>query len=85
MLSSAKIYLTLVKDLIIAANTQRSDFHIMELMNHGRPVSLHAVTRGGDMSATALGPTAADDGDAPAWAWSSNTTRVSCCCRSTGC
>ena len=48
VLSSAKTYLTLVKDPIIAANTQRSDFHIMELMNHGRPVSLYVVTRGGD-------------------------------------
>ncbi|MDT7953489.1 MAG: type IV secretory system conjugative DNA transfer family protein [Acetobacteraceae bacterium] len=48
VLSSAKTYLTLVKDPIIAANTKRSDFRIMDLMNHDRPVSLYVVTRGGD-------------------------------------
>ena len=48
VLSSAKTYLTLVKDPIIAANTKRSDFRIMDLMNHERPVSLYVVTRGGD-------------------------------------
>lgn len=48
VLSSAKTYLTLVKDPIIAANTRRSDFRIMDLMNHERPVSLYVVTRGGD-------------------------------------
>jgi type IV secretion system protein VirD4 len=48
VLSSAKTYLTLVKDPIVAANTRRSDFHITDLMNHERPVSLYIVTRGGD-------------------------------------
>ena len=48
MLSSAKTYLTLVKDPIIAENTRRSDFRIMDLMDHARPVSLYIVTRGGD-------------------------------------
>ena len=48
VLSSAKTYLTLVKDPIIAANTKHSDFRIMDLMNHARPVSLYVVTRGGD-------------------------------------
>ena len=48
VLSSAKTYLTLVKDPIIAANTRHSDFRIMDLMNHERPVSLYVVTRGGD-------------------------------------
>ncbi|MGR3715250.1 MAG: type IV secretory system conjugative DNA transfer family protein [Thermohalobaculum sp.] len=48
VLSSAKTYLTLVKDPIIAANTKRSDFRIMDLMNHEQPVSLYIVTRGGD-------------------------------------
>ncbi|MDA8249227.1 MAG: type IV secretory system conjugative DNA transfer family protein [Rhodospirillales bacterium] len=48
VLSSAKTYLTLVKDPIIAANTRCSDFRIMDLMNHARPVSLYVVTRGGD-------------------------------------
>jgi type IV secretion system protein VirD4 len=48
VLSSAKTYLTLVKDPIIADNTRRSDFRIMDLMNHEQPVSLYIVTRGGD-------------------------------------
>jgi type IV secretion system protein VirD4 len=48
VLSSAKSYLTLVKDPIIAENTRHSDFRIMDLMNHERPVSLYIVTRGGD-------------------------------------
>lgn len=48
VLSSAKTYLTLVKDPIVAANTRRSDFHVIDLMNHERPVSLYVVTRGGD-------------------------------------
>jgi type IV secretion system protein VirD4 len=48
VLSSAKTYLTLVKDPIIAENTRRSDFRVMDLMNHARPVSLYIVTRGGD-------------------------------------
>ncbi|MDA8247977.1 MAG: type IV secretory system conjugative DNA transfer family protein [Rhodospirillales bacterium] len=48
VLSSAKTYLTLVKDPIIAANTRQSDFRILDLMNHERPVSLYVVTRGGD-------------------------------------
>ncbi len=48
VLSSAKTYLTLVKDPIIAENTRHSDFRIMDLMNHARPVSLYIVTRGGD-------------------------------------
>ena len=48
VLSSAKTYLTLVKDPIIAANTRHSDFRVMDLMNHARPLSLYVVTRGGD-------------------------------------
>jgi type IV secretion system protein VirD4 len=48
VLSSAKTYLTLVKDPIIAENTRRSDFRIADLMNHEWPVSLYVVTRGGD-------------------------------------
>lgn len=48
VLSSAKTYLTLVKDPIIAEKTRHSDFRIMDLMNHDRPVSLYIVTRGGD-------------------------------------
>ena len=48
VLSSAKIYLTLFKDPIIAANTRHSAFRIMDLMNHENPVSLYIVTRGAD-------------------------------------
>ena len=48
VLSSAKIYLTLFKDPIVAANTKRSDFRLIDLMNAARPVSLYVVTRGAD-------------------------------------
>ena len=48
VLSSAKTYLTLFGDPLIAQNTQRSDFRIMDLMDHERPVSLYVITRGSD-------------------------------------
>jgi type IV secretion system protein VirD4 len=48
VLSSAKTYLTLFQDPLIAGNTRRSDFRIMDLMDHERPVSLYIVTRGSD-------------------------------------
>jgi type IV secretion system protein VirD4 len=48
VLSSAKTYLTLFQDPIIAQNTRRSDFRLMDLMDHDRPVSLYIVTRGSD-------------------------------------
>ena len=48
VLSSAKTYLTLFQDPLIAQNTRRSDFRIMDLMDHERPVSLYIVTRGSD-------------------------------------
>ena len=48
VLSSAKVYLTLFSDPIVARNTRRSDFTIRDLMNHARPVSLYIVTRGAD-------------------------------------
>ena len=48
VLSSAKTYLTLFQDPLIAQNTKRSDFRIMDLMNHDRPVSLYIITRGSD-------------------------------------
>src|SRR5271166_2565830 len=48
VLSSAKTYLTLFQDPLIAQNTSRSDFRIMDLMDHERPVSLYIVTRGSD-------------------------------------
>lgn len=48
VLSSAKTYLTLFQDPLIARNTKSSDFRILDLMNHERPVSLYIVTRGSD-------------------------------------
>jgi type IV secretion system protein VirD4 len=48
VLSSAKTYLTLFGDPLIGQNTQRSDFRIMDLMDHERPVSLYVITRGSD-------------------------------------
>ena len=48
VLSSAKTYLVLFQDPLIAGNTRHSDFHILDLMNHAKPVSLYVVTRGDD-------------------------------------
>jgi len=48
VLSSAKTYLVLFQDPLIADNTRHSDFRILDLMNHERPVSLYVVTRGDD-------------------------------------
>jgi type IV secretion system protein VirD4 len=48
VLSSAKTYLVLFQDPLIAENTRHSYFRILDLMNHGRPVSLFVVTRGDD-------------------------------------
>ncbi len=48
VLSTAKTYLTLVRDPIVAANTRRSDFRLLDLMNADKPVSLYIVTRGAD-------------------------------------
>lgn len=48
VLSSAKTYLTLFQDPLVAGNTRRSDFRIADLMDHERPISLYVVTRGSD-------------------------------------
>ncbi len=48
VLSSAKTYLMLYKDPIIAANTRDSGFRISDLMDGERPMSLYIVTRGAD-------------------------------------
>ena len=48
VLSSAKVYMTLFADPLVAKNTARSDFRLTDLMNHERPVSLYIVTRGAD-------------------------------------
>jgi type IV secretion system protein VirD4 len=48
VLSSAKVYLTLFADPLVAANSRRSDFRLADLMDHEKPVSLYIVTRGTD-------------------------------------
>ena len=48
VLSSAKTYLVLFQDPLIAGNTSRSDFRVLDLMNHAKPVSLYIVSRGDD-------------------------------------
>ena len=41
--STAMSFLSLYRDPIVAANTERSEFKISDLMNHERPVSLYLV------------------------------------------
>ncbi len=48
VLSSAKVYMTLFADPLVARNTARSDFRLTDLMNAEKPVSLYIVTRGAD-------------------------------------
>nr|WP_283949784.1 type IV secretory system conjugative DNA transfer family protein [Limobrevibacterium gyesilva] len=48
VLSTAKTYLMLFQDPLVAGNTGHSDFRVRDLMNHARPVSLYVVTRGDD-------------------------------------
>ena len=48
VLSTAKSYLSLYRDPIVAANTSRSDFRIRDLMNHQSPVTLYILTEGDD-------------------------------------
>jgi type IV secretion system protein VirD4 len=48
VLSSAKVYMTLFADPLVARNTARSDFRLIDLMNADKPVSLYIVTRGAD-------------------------------------
>lgn len=48
VLSTAKTYLDLARDPIVAANIRRSDFRLSDLMDAGKPVSLYVVTRGAD-------------------------------------
>jgi len=45
VLSTAMSFLSLYRDPLIAKNVSRSDFRIMDLMNHGQPVSLYLVVR----------------------------------------
>ena len=48
VLSSAKSYLALYRDPVVAANTRWSGFHIKDLMNSMSPVSLYIVTQPAD-------------------------------------
>jgi type IV secretion system protein VirD4 len=41
--STAMSFLSLYRDPVVAANTERSEFRISDLMNHERPVSLYLV------------------------------------------
>lgn len=45
VLSTTVSYLTLYRDPVIAKNTSQSSFHIRDLMNHERPVSLYLVVK----------------------------------------
>jgi type IV secretion system protein VirD4 len=48
VLSTAMSYLSLYRDPLIAANVARSDFRILDLMNHEKPVTLYLVVRAED-------------------------------------
>jgi type IV secretion system protein VirD4 len=48
VLSTAKSYLALYRDPIVARNVGSSNFRIKDLMNHERPVSLYIVTQPND-------------------------------------
>jgi type IV secretion system protein VirD4 len=48
VLSTAKSYLALYRDPIVARNVSKSEFKITELMHHESPVSLYIVTKPAD-------------------------------------
>lgn len=48
VLSTAKSYLALYRDPVVARNVSRSQFRIRDLMNHETPVSLYIVTQPND-------------------------------------
>lgn len=48
VLSTAKSYLSLYRDPIVARNVSHSEFKIKDLMNHNDPVSLYIVTQPND-------------------------------------
>jgi type IV secretion system protein VirD4 len=48
VLSTAKSYLALYRDPVVARNVSQSSFRIKELMNHDSPVSLYIVTQPSD-------------------------------------
>lgn len=48
VLSTAKSYLSLYRDPVVARNVSRSDFRVKDLMHHDDPVSLFIVTQPND-------------------------------------
>jgi type IV secretion system protein VirD4 len=48
VLSTAKSYLSLYRDPIVARNVSKSEFKIKDLMHHDNPVSLYVVTQPND-------------------------------------
>lgn len=48
VLSTAKSYLALYRDPVVARNVNASNFRIRDLMNHDQPVSLYIVTQPSD-------------------------------------
>lgn len=48
VLSTAKSYLALYRDPVVARNVQHSGFQIRELMNHSKAVSLYIITQPSD-------------------------------------
>lgn len=48
VLSTAKSYLALYRDPVVARNVSESEFKIRDLMNHDNPVSLYIVTQPND-------------------------------------
>jgi type IV secretion system protein VirD4 len=50
VLSTAKSYLSLYRDPVVARNVSKSEFRIKDLMNHEDPVSLYIVTQSNDKS-----------------------------------
>lgn len=48
VLSTAKSYLSLYRDPIVARNVSASEFKVKDLMNHDNPVSLYIVTQPND-------------------------------------
>ncbi|OQW86275.1 MAG: conjugal transfer protein TraG [Rhodoferax ferrireducens] len=48
VLSTAKSYLALYRDPVVARNVSKSEFRIKDLMNHDNPVSLYIVTQPND-------------------------------------
>lgn len=50
VLSTAKSYLSLYRDPVVAKNVSKSEFFIKDLMNHENPVSLYIITQPNDKS-----------------------------------